>query len=244
VRRNGHGAGGAFVYDDAVLREIGHFLWNAPGVLRLKGRLSQVELYQELMRRADAAGLDARRAALVGDLRGEIVEIGCGTGMMFGHYRADARVSAVEPDEAFAALGREAAIGKPVEVVSGRGEALPFESGRFDAAVSSLVLCSVDDPRRVLDEVRRVLRPGGELRLIEHVRSEARVAGWMMDRLDGAWLKLNAQGCHLNRDPLPAIAAAGFQVRAVEPFQVWSKGLPAFPMRLIRATSTAAGSRG
>ena len=80
--------------------------------------------------------------------------------------------------------------------------------------------------------------PGGQLRLIEHVRSHRAVAGWLMDRVDGAWLRLNAQGCHLNRDPLPEIRAAGFEVVRTAPFQVYSAGLPAFPMRAITATRT------
>lgn len=220
-----------------MLREIGHFLWNAPGALRLKARLPQEELYEILMNRADDAGLGERRAALVGDLAGDVLELGSGTGRMFEHYGAGARVAAVEPDERFARLSEAPAsrARAEVRVHAGRGETLPFPDATFDAAVVALVLCSVDQPGAVLAELRRVLRPGGELRLIEHVRSERRVAGWLMDRVDRAWLRLNAQGCHLNRDPLPAIAGAGFTVADVEPFQVWSAGLPAFPMRAIRA---------
>jgi len=101
--------------------------------------------------------------------------------------------------------------------------------------VLALVLCSVPSPAAVLAEVRRVLRPGGQLRLLEHVRSERPVAGWLMDRVDGAWLRLNAQGCHLNRDPRPALADAGFRVEHDDGVQVFSAGLPAFPMRVIRA---------
>jgi ubiquinone/menaquinone biosynthesis C-methylase UbiE len=146
-------------------------------------------------------------------------------------------VHAVEPDEDFAALAADAARAAraTIELHAGRGEALPFEDACFDAAVIVLVLCSVDAVDAVLAEVARVLKPGGELRLIEHVRSERRFAGWCMDRLDRPWLALNAQGCHMNRDPLPAIAAAGFTVERVEPFQVFSPGLPAFPMRAIHA---------
>jgi hypothetical protein len=73
------------------------------------------------------------------------------------------------------------------------------------------------------------------VRLLEHVRSPRRVAGALMDAVNPVWLKLNGQGCRLNRDPLPALKRAGLRVDDVEAFQVWSAGLPAFPMRLIRA---------
>jgi ubiquinone/menaquinone biosynthesis C-methylase UbiE len=222
-----------------MLRELGHFLWHAPSTLRLKAAVSQSQLYETVIDRADAAGLAARRAALVGDLHGEVLELGSGTGRMFAHYGAAARVTAVEPDPAFAALAEapRAAAAAGITLHPGAGEALPFPDGAFDAAVLALVLCSVASVDAVLGELRRVVRPGGALRLLEHVRSPRPVAGWLMDRFDGAWLRLNAQGCHMNRDPLPALAAAGFRVEQVDAFQVFSAGLPAFPLRAIRAVA-------
>ena len=219
-----------------MLREVAHFVRHAPAVLRLKAKLPQEQLYQTLMERMDAAGLGDQRSQLVADLRGDVVEIGSGTGIMFPHYHRDARVSAIEPDAAF----RELSLAKAtpnISVTDGTGEALPFPDGSFDTAVLALVLCSVSSPRSVLTEVRRVLRPRGQVRLIEHVRSPRRAAGWLMDRIDPLWLKINAQGCHLNRDPLPALEDAGFEVTSVEPFQVYSAGIPAFPMRRITAAA-------
>jgi SAM-dependent methyltransferase len=220
-----------------MLRELTHFAWHAPATLRLKARLPQEQLYETVMDRADAAGLAARRADLVADLRGDVLELGSGTGRMFPHYDRGARVAAVEPDARFAALAETARAEAAATISShvGTGEALPFEAARFDAAVLALVLCSVASPGAVLAEVRRVLRPGGRLRLLEHVRSERAVAGWLMDRVDGAWLRLNAQGCHLNRDPIPALVDAGFRIEREDRFQVFSAGLPAFPMRAIHA---------
>jgi SAM-dependent methyltransferase len=225
-----------------MIRELGHFLWHAPATLRLKRRLPQDELYQVVMQRWGAAGLDARRAELVGDLTGEILEIGAGTGLMFPHYGPAAQVTAIEPDAAFSAHARELAGRVParIEVVDGHGESLPFANARFDAAVLTLVLCSVTSEQAVLGELRRVLRPGGTVRLIEHVRSPRRVAGWLMDRFDGVWLRLNAQGCHMNRDPVAALAAAGFEVTRVDPFQIYSPGLPAFPLRMLEARAPSA----
>lgn len=217
-----------------MLKEIAHFAWHAPATLRARRRLGQAGVYELLMERAEAAGLGARRAALVADLTGDVLEIGAGTGRMFAHYPRGVRVVALEPDAEFAALARVPA-GAPIEIRIGRGEAVPAPDESFDAVVLALVLCSVEAPGHVLAEARRVLRPGGALRLIEHVRSERAVAGWLMDRLDGTWHRLNQQGCHMNRDPLPAIAAAGFTVQSVDPFQFYAAGLPAFPMRVIRA---------
>ena len=220
-----------------MLAELAHFLRHAPGTLALQRRLPQDELYATLIARADAAGLAARRRELVAGLRGHVVEVGCGTGAMFPSYAGDVRVTAIEPDDAFAARARDAAAraAVPIEVVSGGGEALPLADASADAAVVALVLCSVHDVDAACRELARVVRPGGEVRLLEHVRSPRRVAGWLMDAVNPLWLAANRQGCRLNRDPLPALARAGLAIEHVEPFQVWSAGLPAFPMRLVRA---------
>jgi ubiquinone/menaquinone biosynthesis C-methylase UbiE len=108
---------------------------------------------------------------------------------------------------------------------------LPFDGGRFDAVMVALVLCSVTSAPEVLREIARVVRPGGQVRLIEHVRSEDPVAGRLMDLIDPIWLRLNGQGCHLNRRPEALLCEAGFTLREVRPFQVFTLGLPAFPMR-------------
>jgi ubiquinone/menaquinone biosynthesis C-methylase UbiE len=220
-----------------MLRELAHFARHAPGALRLKARLPQHALYQTLMERMDAAGLGEQRAALVADLRGDILELGSGTGIMFAHYAPGVHVTAVEPDAEFAAASREraSAAAARVEVREASGEHLPFADASFDSAVVALVLCSVGDADAVLREVHRVLRADAPLRLLEHVRSPRRVAGWLMDRIDPLWLRLNGQGCHLNRDPLPALERNGFRVEHAEPFQVFSAGIPAFPMRRIEA---------
>jgi SAM-dependent methyltransferase len=217
-----------------VLAELAHVLRHAPATLALKRRVPQAELYATLAARMDAAGMAARRAALVADLHGEVVEVGCGTGAMFGHYAADARVVAVEPEPTFAARARAVAPAN-VQVVDGRGEALPVGDAAVDAAVVALVLCSVDAPDAVCAEIARVVRPGGAVRLIEHVRSPHAVAGALMHAVNPLWVAVNGQGCRMDRDPLPALARAGIVVDAVDAFQVWSAGVPAFPMRAIRA---------
>lgn len=220
-----------------MIREVFHFLRHAPATLGLEKRLGRAALYDELMDRADAAGLAARRDALVAGLHGDILEIGSGTGRMFSRYGTGARVTAVEPDPVFRERSTAPAASSParVRVIDGTAEKLPFPDGSFDAIVVCLVLCSVGSVPAVLAELRRVLRPAGELRLVEHVRSDRRVAGFFMRAFNWLWRLLNGQGCNMHRRPLPAIRDAGFDVVAVEPFQFFSPGLPAFPMLRIAA---------
>ena len=117
----------------------------------------------------------------------------------------------------------------------GTAEDLPGPARSRDAAVVGLVLCSVPDPGVALGELARVLRPGAPLRLVEHVRSPHKIAGTLMRAANPLWLALNAQGCNMHRDPLPAIRDAGFLVERVESFQIFTPGIPAFPMRAIWA---------
>jgi len=102
-------------------------------------------------------------------------------------------------------------------VVAGHADALPAEEGSCDAAVVSLVLCSVADPARALAEVRRVLRPGGELRFYEHVRSPRRWIGRGQDLITPAWQRAFG-ACHPNRDTLATIQVSGFDIVNVDTF--------------------------
>ena len=221
-----------------MIRELAHAAVHAPGAIALMRRLPQHEFYETLIGRADAAGLAHRRVELVTGLRGHVLEIGCGTGAMFPHYRHVTRVTALEPDAAFADRARAVAAeaSADITVIAGTAEAIPLPDAAVDAAVVALVLCSVVSVDTVLRELARVVRPGGQVRFLEHVRSPNRVAGALMRLADPLWLRLNGQGCHMDRDPLPAIERAGLLIERVEPFQIWSAGIPAFPMRLVFAT--------
>jgi ubiquinone/menaquinone biosynthesis C-methylase UbiE len=112
---------------------------------------------------------------------------------------------------------------------------LAFEDGSFDAVVLGLVLCSVPSAERVLAEAFRVLRPGGQLRALEHVRSEEAVAGFLMDVTNPLWLRLNGQGCCWNRNSLAHIEPAGFAIDDLLAFKRFDTMMPAFPMRRVRA---------
>ncbi|MFI6650130.1 class I SAM-dependent methyltransferase [Streptomyces sp. NPDC050529] len=162
-----------------------------------------------------AAGMAGVRAELLSGLSGRVIEIGAGNGLNFAHYPpAVSEVVAIEPERTLRQLAVRSALraGIPVDVVPGTAEALPVKSEAFDGAVASLVLCTVRDVQQSLAEVRRVLRPGGELRFFEHVRADGRVMAATQHALDRTVWPLMAGGCHTSRDALAAIQAAGFVV--------------------------------
>ena len=173
-------------------------------------------LYDLLAGRAERAGIGEKRRTLLAGLEGDVVELGSGTGASLPYYERATRVVAIEPDASMAKrLPRRVAEARvPIEVVTARAEALPFPDESFDAAVAAFVLCSVADQSAVLGEARRVLRPGGRLVLLEHVRGSGRTARWQ-DRLTPLHRKA-AGNCHLNRDTRAAAEAAGFDVAGVE----------------------------
>ena len=192
--------------------------------------------------RESAEQVGHRRDTLAG-LRGRVVEIGAGNGRNFGFYPAGvSEVVAVEPEPYLRALAQQAATRAPVtvSVVDAVAGALPLEDASCDAAVACLVLCSVPDQAAALAELRRVLRPGGELRFYEHVHAERRPLRAVLSFADRStlWPRL-AGGCHAARDTLAAIEAAGFCVEDVRRFR-FSPGppLPAVPHILGRAMLT------
>jgi SAM-dependent methyltransferase len=186
------------------------------------------------------AGLEAARARLTAGCSGRVCEVGFGTGLQLPYYPAACRVVGVEPDAGFAARAprRAEASAARVDLVAGVGEALPFAAGVFDAVVFGMVLCSVGDVEQVLAEARRVLRPGGELRCLEHVRGDSWVVAPLLWLTNPLWRLANRQGCNWHRRPAAAIAAAGFRLESVEREPVRRFGLPLLPWRRIRATAT------
>jgi SAM-dependent methyltransferase len=225
-----------------VLREIAHFFRHLPGVVRLGVTRSHADVVAVLMERLDAAGFAAWRARLVGDVEGHVLEIGCGTGSMFRHYRAGVTVVGIEPDEALLALARDAAAKAAADVTTrvAHAEGLPFPDGSFDVVVVSSALCSVASVERTLAEIRRVLRPGGEVRLLEHIRSARPVPGFLMDVFNPLWRLWNRVGCNMNRRTDALLRAGGFDLVEVHPLQIFAPGLPAFPGLWIRAVPKAA----
>ena len=195
--------------------------------------------YMRVSEKAEARGVAQHRRSLLADLTGVVCEVGAGHGLNFAQYPTSViRVIAIEPEPTLRVRAGEIAESAtvPIEVLDGVADALPLADGECDAVVMSLVMCSVPDQRAALAEVRRVLRPGGELRFYEHVRSSHRLIGLAEDAASPLWSRL-AGGCHLNRDTVTAITAAGFDVTAVDRFGFSpQRGLPATAHVLGRAT--------
>jgi ubiquinone/menaquinone biosynthesis C-methylase UbiE len=176
-------------------------------------------MYDRLMAGTERAGLADRRAELVAAARGATLELGAGTGLNLRHYpSAVTDLVLAEPDRHMARRlrARLSEAGRPAEVVEAPAERLPFEDGRFDTVVVTLVLCTVRDPARALDEIARVLKSGGRLLFLEHVRAPdgTRLARWQ-DRLERPWGWFGA-GCHPNRDTIAALEASPLSVESAE----------------------------
>jgi len=155
----------------------------------------------------------------VEDAHGRVLEIGCGTGASFSYYPPDAQVMATDPDAHMLRRAKnrlEEMRLSNVELRQAAGEALPFENASFDHIVSCWVFCHVDDPSRALAEVRRLLKPDGSFRFMEHVRSDGRIGGAMQDLVNPVWRRLLDSGCNANRRTQQAIDAAGFRIDWLE----------------------------
>lgn len=164
------------------------------------------------------------RAEVAGRAAGAVLEIGAGTGANLPFYPPGARLVTVEPNRYMQQRGRRKAraLGRRVAFVKAAAESLPFADASFDVVVSTLVLCSVDDPAAAAREIWRVLRPGGTLRLLEHVRADSPELARWQDRITPLWRRLGA-GCHPNRPTLATLVGAGFEVVEArrEPMAFW-----------------------
>ena len=174
--------------------------------------------YDRFMSATEKAGLTERRRELLSGATGRALEIGAGTGVNLELWpeSVDSLVL-TEPDPHMAAQLRKrvARSERPVEVVEAPGERLAFPDASFDVVAMTLVLCTAPRPADVLAEARRVLKPGGRLLFLEHVRSsDPRVARWQ-DRLHGPWYVFG-YGCNCNRDTLATIEASHFELEHVE----------------------------
>lgn len=186
-------------------------------------------LYARLGASAERNGVGAHRRSLLTGLSGSVIEVGAGSGLNFSHYPAAVtHVVAVEPEPHLRSLAEQAATAAPlpITIADGIAEQLPAADHQFDAVVATLMLCSVRDPAAALREMHRVLRPGGELRFMEHVRAESLGLRRIQRLADATCWPRCFGGCHASRDPLAAIAAAGFRVGEVTTFRLPETPVP------------------
>ncbi len=198
-------------------------------------------LYDSGIKATEEAGLARMREELLAGAGGRVVELGAGTGANLDHYPDGVEeLILVEPDPHMTKRLRVRLneSGRQARVVEAPAERLPFEAASFDTAVSTLVLCTVPDPGAAIAELTRVLRPGGRLLFLEHVRSRhPGLAAWQ-DRLERPWRFL-ADGCHCNRDTLATIGGSRFELGAIE-HERMPKAAP-IVRPLVRGSAVLAG---
>lgn len=185
--------------------------------MSLRGRLFAAG-YDRMLARVEKAGLHAHRESLLSDATGRVLEIGAGTGLNLDLYGdAVESLTVTEPEEPMAQRleAKLPDLSRDVTVVRAPAEDLPFPDDEFDTVVATLVLCTVADQPRALREARRVLKPGGRLLFIEHVRSDDRKLAKWQDRMNGV-NRFVAYGCNCNRSTVDAIRGAGFDVDELE----------------------------
>ncbi len=199
--------------------------------------------YDRMSRRSEDAGLRAVRQSLLTDATGRVLEIGAGTGTNIPLYNG-AIESLVVTEPAPAMLRRlertARAQATAPRVLRAPAEDLPFEDDSFDTVVSTLVLCGVDDQARALREAGRVLRPGGRLVFLEHVRSDDPDLARFQDRMN--WLNRIVVQCDCNRPTLRTIEAEGFAISRLERAEM--PRAPKFVRPLIFGTALPAGNGG
>jgi ubiquinone/menaquinone biosynthesis C-methylase UbiE len=175
------------------------------------------------------AGVGPHRTRMLAGLTGSVIEVGAGNGLNFGHYPASVTsVLAVEPEPYLRTLAETAArkASVPVAVTGGSAERLPADEASFDAVIASLMLCSVPDQDAALREMHRVLRPGGELRFMEHVRAQSAGHQRIQRLADATFWPACFGGCHVNRDTVAAITAAGFRITELTRYTLPESRLP------------------
>ncbi|CAN5671375.1 class I SAM-dependent methyltransferase [soil metagenome] len=194
-------------------------------------------LYDPFLWLGEIAGMRRRRRILLAPAYGRVVEIGAGTGLNVAHYPdAVDQLVLMEPERGMRKklARRLVQHGRTARIQDASAECLPLPDDSVDTVVSTLVLCTVNDLEAALREIARVLRPGGQLLFVEHVRADSRFLAACQDRLVRPWRGF-AGGCVCNRTTLQAMRACGFTVEADD--DVW-RGMPAIVHPLITGKAT------
>lgn len=150
---------------------------------------------------------------------GKTLEVGFGTGLNFPYFPNDVQYVGIEPDESMRTVAQKKALHNHLHIKEGDAQSLEFPDSTFDTVVATLVFCSIPNPDKAIEEVWRVLKPGGRFLLLEHVRRNTPIAGRLLDFFTPLW-KHVAGGCHLNRDPGKHLQEVGFKIESVQ--TLWS----------------------
>lgn len=185
--------------------------------------------YARIGAAAESSGVGDHRRQLLSGLTGSVIEVGAGSGLNFRYYPATvSSVLAVEPEPYLRSLARQQALDAtaPVEVTEGTAERLPAADEQFDAAVVTLVLCSVGDLTGAVRELHRVLKPGGELRFMEHVAAESGRLRSVQRIADATCWPACFGNCHASRDPVSVLSSAGFAVSELTHYRLPDTRIP------------------
>jgi ubiquinone/menaquinone biosynthesis C-methylase UbiE len=210
--------------------------------MSLSGRFFALT-YDRFIAKSEQAGLRGFRDGLLTGAQGDVLEIGSGTGLNLPCYGPQVRsLTLTEPQAPMLRRLRRKAgeLAPAATVLRAPAEDLPFDDGSFDVAVSTLVLCGVDDQPRALRELRRVLRPGGQLLFIEHIRADDPAYARMQDRMN--WLNRLVVHCDCNRPTLATMQQAGFAIGRCE--HTTMPRAPRFVAPTVIGSATAPGSGG
>ncbi len=193
------------------------------------------KVYDTLMAPLEKRKFRLIRQRLIGKASGKVLEVGSGTGINFPFYNGADKVIATEPDSIMRerSLKRLKDASVPIDVIVGDAQALSYPDNSFDTVVGTLVLCTIPDPEKALNEMRRVCKPDGQILFFEHVLVKQPFFARLQDWSTPLWKKV-CDGCHLNRDTLSTIKKVGFTVDNVD---VHSRGL----FLVIEAMNTRRG---
>ncbi|WP_223638578.1 class I SAM-dependent methyltransferase [Planococcus sp. 4-30] len=174
------------------------------------------KLYDVAMKPLEKTRFERIRAGLVRKAQGRVLEIGFGTGANFGYYRNVERVDAIEPNPAMAkqAIKRIKKTRTPIYAYQAIAEELPFFDDSFDTVVATLVFCTIPEPERALQEIRRASKPGAKILLFEHVKMDQKMLGKTQEALTPIWKRV-CDGCHLDRDTLQLVKESGLHIEKV-----------------------------
>jgi ubiquinone/menaquinone biosynthesis C-methylase UbiE len=163
----------------------------------------------------EVAILRRLRARLIKNVHGQVLEIGAGTGANLPYYTGEARVFALDASADMLRMARRRPCQTCATATQADGQILPFANNTFDMVLATLVFCSVSNPLQAMAEIKRVMKHGGLLLLMEHTRGVHPITRWLTDTFHPVWYKLNGS-CHLNRETARTVAQAGFVVTHVE----------------------------